>query len=138
MSGHHEPIIANAEDSDSKKKPKRSAFIRRQHPLLLSLGATMIIPVRCFTCGKVIGNKWETYLSLLQADFSEGYVFCSCRFVMFAYSHRPPLTLSYSDALDELGLKRYCCRRMMLTHVDLIEKLLNYNTESVEPVAEGS
>jgi DNA-directed RNA polymerase subunit N (RpoN/RPB10) len=33
----------------------------------------MIIPVRCFTCGKVIGNKWETYLSLLQADFSEGY-----------------------------------------------------------------
>jgi len=34
--------------------------------------AEMIIPVRCFTCGKIIGNKWETYLSLLQADFSEG------------------------------------------------------------------
>lgn len=31
-----------------------------------------------------------------------------------------------SDAMDELGLKRYCCRRMVMTHVDLIEKLLKY------------
>jgi DNA-directed RNA polymerase I, II, and III subunit RPABC5 len=42
----------------------------------------------------------------------------------------------YRDALDELGLKRYCCRRMLLTHVDLIEKLLNYNTESAEGVVD--
>ena len=60
----------------------------------------MIIPVRCFTCGKVIGNKWETYLNLVNgAEMSE------------------------MKALDELGLTRYCCRRMLLTHVDLIEKL---------------
>ncbi|OAD67482.1 hypothetical protein PHYBLDRAFT_9792, partial [Phycomyces blakesleeanus NRRL 1555(-)] len=62
----------------------------------------MIIPVRCFSCGKVIGNKWDNYLSLLQSEYTEG------------------------EALDALGLKRYCCRRMVLTHVDLIEKLLHY------------
>ena len=28
----------------------------------------MIIPIRCFTCGKVIGNKWEAYLGLLQVE----------------------------------------------------------------------
>ncbi|KAI9171756.1 DNA-directed RNA polymerases I II III subunit [Paramyrothecium foliicola] len=33
------------------------------------------------------------------------------------------------DAMDELGLKRYCCRRMIMTHVDLIEKLLKYTPD---------
>jgi DNA-directed RNA polymerase I, II, and III subunit RPABC5 len=62
----------------------------------------MIIPVRCFTCGSLVGNKWQKYLGLLQAEYSEG------------------------EALDSLNVKRYCCRRMLLGHVDLIEKLLNY------------
>ncbi len=72
----------------------------------------MIIPVRCFTCGKVTGDKWERYLLLLRGGYSEG------------------------EALDALGLKRCCCRRMLLTHVDIMERLLAYNTlERAEEVS---
>ena len=68
----------------------------------------MIIPVRCFTCGKVIGNKWHRYLLLLSEK-------------------KEPL-----EIFKELGLNRYCCRRMIITHVDLIEKLLKYNSKLIQ------
>lgn len=66
----------------------------------------MIIPVRCFTCGKVVGNKWEKYQELLETN-----------------------EYQKNEILDILDLKKYCCRRMILTHVELIEKLLNYSIE---------
>ncbi|CAI8495715.1 DNA-directed RNA polymerase II subunit L [Hanseniaspora opuntiae] len=70
----------------------------------------MIIPVRCFSCGKVVGDKWEKYLNLLEKEEDENGEI-----------------MDEGKALTELGLKRYCCRRMVLTHVDLIEKFLRYN-----------
>ena len=68
----------------------------------------MIIPVRCFTCGKVIGNKWQRYLELL--------------------NEKKPMEEIFKD----LGLNRYCCRRMIISHVDLIEKLLKYNSKQIQ------
>lgn len=64
----------------------------------------MIIPVRCFTCGALIGDKWP--------KFSE----------RVARGEDP------AKVLDDLGIKRYCCRRMFLSHVDLIDIVLKYET----------
>ena len=69
----------------------------------------MIVPVRCFTCGCVVGNKWNTYMHMLEED-----------------------KIPEQEALDKLHVKRYCCRRMLLTHVNLIDKLLTYTKQSTE------
>jgi DNA-directed RNA polymerase subunit N len=62
----------------------------------------MIIPVRCFTCGKVIGDRWEEY------------------------TRRTKQGENPAKVLDELGMKRYCCRRMFISHVEVIDELLKY------------
>ena len=67
----------------------------------------MLIPVRCFTCNKVIGNKWEAYEKGLKDGKTE------------------------KEILDELKLTRYCCRRMLLTHVNLIDIMLEMDAASV-------
>ena len=51
-----------------------AATCRHRHcrPASRTRGPKMIIPVRCFTCGKVVGNLWESFCDLLQAEYSEG------------------------------------------------------------------
>ncbi len=62
----------------------------------------MIFPVRCFTCGKPIGHLWEKYQELLKKGKSA------------------------KEALDELGIKRYCCRAIFLSHIDVIDKVMKF------------
>ncbi|BAW30991.1 MAG TPA: DNA-directed RNA polymerase subunit N [Methanothermobacter sp.] len=53
-----------------------------------------MIPIRCFSCGKPISAYFEEY----QKRVTEG--------------ENP------KKVLDDLGIKRYCCRRMLISHVD--------------------
>ena len=58
----------------------------------------MIIPIRCFSCGKPVGHLWEEYKQRVE---QEGEV--------------------PKKVLDELGLERYCCRSIFLGQTDLTE-----------------
>ncbi|MFH0711396.1 MAG: DNA-directed RNA polymerase subunit N [Candidatus Aenigmatarchaeota archaeon] len=62
----------------------------------------MIIPVRCFTCGKVVGHLFEDFKKRVQAGENGEKV------------------------LNDLGLKRYCCRQLFLGHVDLMKEISQF------------
>ena len=62
----------------------------------------MIFPVRCFTCNKVIGNKWYTYKKLQEDN------------------------MSIDDVFKELGVERSCCKRHFTTHIEIIDDILLY------------
>ncbi len=73
----------------------------------------MIIPVRCFSCGRVIASDYISFqnrISLIRE--TEG---------------REPTSEEISQILDELGVKRYCCRRMIISHIDLIDEVLPFD-----------
>ena len=57
----------------------------------------MIIPVRCFSCGKTISQYWEEY------------------------KERVAKGESPKKILDSLGIERYCCRGVFIGHVELID-----------------
>jgi DNA-directed RNA polymerase subunit N (RpoN/RPB10) len=62
----------------------------------------LIIPVRCFSCGNLVGDKWEEFARRVK-DGDEP-----------------------RDVLDDLGMKRYCCRRMLISNVEVIDEFLKY------------
>lgn len=62
----------------------------------------MIIPIRCMTCGKPVGHLWEKF----RDEGKKGK--------------------STKKILDNLGLERYCCRSLFLTHMDIIERIASY------------
>jgi len=62
----------------------------------------MIIPMRCWTCGKPISQLWEEYKTRVEKGEPKQKV------------------------LDDLKLERYCCRQMFLGHVDLIDTIAQF------------
>jgi DNA-directed RNA polymerase subunit N (RpoN/RPB10) len=77
----------------------------------------MIIPVKCFTCGKVLADKYRYYKRQvrmrknLNLEENEDDV-------VYLTQLNKNKTIE-GVVLDELKLSKMCCRRHMLTHVDI-------------------
>lgn len=63
----------------------------------------MLPPIRCFTCGAPLGHLWEDFQRRVKAGEDPAKV------------------------LDDLGVKRYCCRRTLLTSVTYAEEMALYH-----------
>lgn len=63
----------------------------------------MLIPIRCFTCGKLIAHKWEDYDSRTKAGEDT------------------------AEVLTDLGFSKYCCRRMFIGHINVIDEVIRYD-----------
>lgn len=77
------------------------------------IGDFVIIPIRCFTCGKVVAPLYEEYTKRYD-DYKKAV----------EAGEEPKETPQ--KILDDLGLDRYCCRRMIISHVDLLKEAAPY------------
>ena len=75
----------------------------------------MIIPVKCFTCGKVLANKYQFYIREVRKAKSESNDTSSVTYLTNTNIEKT----AEGRILDKLGLNKICCRRHMLTHVDI-------------------
>jgi len=76
----------------------------------------MIIPIKCFTCGTVLANKYRYYCEeVRKRKLSKDMHIDKVVYLTKTYSQK---TVE-GEVLDELQLNKMCCRRHMLTHVDI-------------------
>jgi len=88
----------------------------------------MIIPIRCFTCGEVMADKWIPYVTEVQnrKNKVEKELDPTKDLLDLQYIDLTKKTGEKSiegEILDEMKLHKYCCRRMMLSNVNIISYL---------------
>jgi DNA-directed RNA polymerase subunit N len=77
----------------------------------------MIIPVKCFTCGKVLGDKYLYYVkNVRKIKLANKMSVSDVVYLTETTTEKTP----EGKVLDDLGLNKLCCRRHLLTHVDII------------------
>ena len=78
----------------------------------------MIIPIRCFSCNKLIADKYSIYLELTnKIDPKKNLTTLDTNSINTGSIE----TSEQGQILTDLGINRYCCRRMFLTQVDIVD-----------------
>ena len=83
----------------------------------------MIIPVRCFTCGNVVADKWKPFVEgiIKKKEMSSKDVSSNLDIQYIEISKDGQIEKSIEgEMMDELNLHKYCCRRMFFGNVHLI------------------
>jgi DNA-directed RNA polymerase I, II, and III subunit RPABC5 len=76
----------------------------------------MIIPIKCFTCGYVLADKYRYYQDeVRRMKIQKGIQLDKVVYLTKEHMDKTP----EGEVLDQLGLTNVCCRRHMLTHVDI-------------------
>ena len=76
----------------------------------------MIIPIKCFTCGGVLADKYRyIQMEVRRIKSSKGMSVDKVVYLTKTNVEKTP----EGEVLDNLGLHNVCCRRHMLTHVDI-------------------
>uniref|UniRef100_A0A6C0LL00 DNA-directed RNA polymerase subunit N n=1 Tax=viral metagenome TaxID=1070528 RepID=A0A6C0LL00_9ZZZZ len=81
----------------------------------------MIIPVKCFTCGMVIGDKYRYYCQQVRQRKLSKFTNmedADLNKVLYLTKEIQEKTPE-GEVLDELFINKMCCRRHFLTHVDI-------------------
>ena len=83
----------------------------------------MIIPIRCFTCGAVTGDKWVPYITTVQEEKNKSNETMGDEHTTTYIDVKNPEKSIEGKVLDEMGIHKYCCRRMMISNVHLISSI---------------
>ena len=93
----------------------------------------MIIPVRCFSCGHVIGHLWESYdKAVNELDVTIDIENPEDKKAIEEAVKQEDKAKIGELMLNELGVKRYCCRRMFVSHVELIDDIAPFSVTRVK------
>jgi len=80
----------------------------------------MIIPIRFFTCGFVLGDKWIPYVTAVQEEKNKSQAELGSEPGSTYIDLQNPEKSIEGEILDEMNIKKYCCRRHMISNVHLI------------------